>query len=1043
MLISFTVASETNYRRDLKIRCEKWLKPPNVKETHEFQIRAKLDGTCSWISVNDAFLDWKASCATDPGDRLLCISGIPGCGKSILASSLVQAFDCERTTPIMFFFSSIDPTRQTINHLIRSMIWQLMEQSSDDKYLDDLHENMTKGQPTTIDLLNILHHLIASSSSQICCIVDGIDECSGSGDAILAQVRDLLSRHSHLKVVLLGQPLAFSSKTQLQDFKARLIEIQPSDVQKDIEKLIQSEIDSCKLMQLPAIHEKILNDLQKHSDGMFLWAKLMLDELRKSSTTLEVLDRLRSLPRGLEKAYTLVFDKLVVRLNTHELKLAQNVVTFATVAARPLRVQEMAYMHAMNLKLDASDSEEAFDQYLLLDPTEAILRVCGSLVSISDDQIRLAHPSLRRFLVRSLEDADSSQVSNCPLQFRINMRDAHSRISLACFQYMSFGPYGFPIQEPDKIAVIRSHHPLLEYASYNAINHWKLSGATSSSLADRVKQVTQSSAILSWAEHIAIGWIENGYNTFSGDIYEDMLSGDIAPELRSVLRSHFQEEISLAINQLGPSHEHVDYLRFALATLTGIWDIHSITGSSLSSNNSKGEGESNDMNQVTGESIHQIRARPSGALSDRLSSLQRSSAVMAKADQSLYINRFLPHGQTFTMATILKYGQVLRNCTDPLRMLFQAILQKAAALPIFAVLLIAGFYEGFRKYQEALDLSKIALSRAQDKTGVEANIAHSLLGHCYQELGDLHSSFQHLYQAMDCQETRWPYYTRVSLHAAYCESNKYAEAVTFFQDLLVKDQRRYGKDDYRTFVSQNFVAFALYHDEQYNDAITVLENIATGWNRSLGDRVWIGGDNLRCAFLNQLDQLCDCLISKELLCRLLKLIEGLRMETNLLNLKVRQRIGEVKYQDQRDEEARTWFAEIAKLLRKMKREDNDYKRILSRNELWLGKVVFKLDGAAFAIPHFKNALDGFKCTHGLRCSYTAETLEELVVAYYNLCRYDLMLELAKELASRDEALFGADDPVSQRSREYVRIALAKMVNAVSPEVDSEEAGEIV
>jgi len=127
----------------------------------------------------------------------------------------------------------------------------------------------------------------------------------------------------------------------------------------------------------------------------------------------------------------------------------------------------------------------------------------------------------------------------------------------------------------------------------------------------------------------------------------------------------------------------------------------------------------------------------------------------------------------------------------------------------------------------------------------------------------------------------------------------------------------------------------------------------------------------------------------------------------------------------------------------MKREDNDYKRILSRNELWLGKVVFKLDGAAFAIPHFKNALDGFKCTHGLRCSYTAETLEGLVVAYYNLGRYDLMLELAKELASRDEALFGADDPVSQRSREHVRIALAKMVNAVSPEVDSEEAGEIV
>lgn len=1035
----FALASEANYRRDLKIRCEKWLRPPNVKETHEFQVRAKLDGTCSWILVNNTFLDWKASPATDPGDRLLCISGIPGCGKSVLASSLVQAFDCECTTPIMFFFSSIDTTRQTINHLIRSMIWQLTEQSSDDKHINDLHETMTKGQPTTLDLLNILHHLIASSSSKICCIVDGIDECSGSGDAILALVRDLLTKHSHFKVILLGQPLAFPSKAQLQDFRARLIEIQPSDVQKDIEKLIRTEIDSCKLTRLPVVHDKILDALQTNSDGMFLWAKLMLEELRKSSTTLEVLERLRSLPRGLEKAYTLVLDKLVARLDTHELKLAQNVVTFATVARRPLQVLEMAYIHAMNLKLDASDGGKAFDQYLLLDPTETILRVCGSLVSISDDQIRLVHPSLRRFLVRGLEDVDPSRAPNCPLQFRINMHDAHSRVSLACFQYMSSGPYGFPIQEPDKTAVIRSQHPLVEYASYNAIYHWKLSGATGSSLGDAVKKVAQSSAIVSWAEHIAIGWVENGYDTSSGDIYEDILRGDIAPELGPVLRSRLQEEISLTINQFGPNHERVEYLHFALTALTGFLDMFSVTGSSLSSDNSKSEGESNDRNKVTRGSVHQIRAPHSGALIDRPSfPFQEPSAVIASAVQSLNTHRFLPHGQTYAMVAILKHGQVLRKGTDPLRMLFQAILQKAMALPVFAVLCIAGYYEGFKKFQEALDLSKIALSRVQDKVGVGANIAHSLLGRCYHELGDLHSSFQHLYQALNCKETRWARYTRNSLYNTYHKSGKSTEAVAFFQDLLAKDQKRYGKDDLRTFATEHFVSYALNSAEQHNAAITVLENIATRWKVSFWDKVWFESDRLQLDFLHELDWLCDCPISEELLHRLLKLIEGLRMETNLLNMKVRQRIGEVKFDNQADEEARTWFAEVAELLRKTKREDKEYKEILSRNKLWLGKVVLQMDGAAFAIPHLKDALDGFKSTNGVRYADTAETLEWLVIAYRDLDRYDLMLELAKELASIDEALFGAYSRFTRRSRRYVRTALAKMGNAESPDADGED-----
>src|ERR1700739_3196099 len=42
-------ATELKDRQDLKMRCEAWLKPANMKAIHHFQVQAKLQGTCEWI----------------------------------------------------------------------------------------------------------------------------------------------------------------------------------------------------------------------------------------------------------------------------------------------------------------------------------------------------------------------------------------------------------------------------------------------------------------------------------------------------------------------------------------------------------------------------------------------------------------------------------------------------------------------------------------------------------------------------------------------------------------------------------------------------------------------------------------------------------------------------------------------------------------------------------------------------------------------------------------------------------------------------------
>ena len=66
----------------------------------------------------------------------------------------------------------------------------------------------------------------------------------------------------------------------------------------------------------------------------------MIDDLRKSSTKCEMFERLQSLPRGLEEAYTFVFIRLCQMLDKFELCLAHSVLASTAVLCRPITFEE-------------------------------------------------------------------------------------------------------------------------------------------------------------------------------------------------------------------------------------------------------------------------------------------------------------------------------------------------------------------------------------------------------------------------------------------------------------------------------------------------------------------------------------------------------------------------------------------------------------------------------------------------------------------------------------------------------------------------------
>ena len=120
---------------------------------------------------------------TNP-DSFLWLYGIPGCGKTILASTIVEdVFQHCHLDPTLavayFYFDFRDAERQWHEKMIRSLIMQLSVQNAGTpQALESLFSSKMSGnqQPTSHELLMTLQQM-AQEFNETFVILDALDEC--------------------------------------------------------------------------------------------------------------------------------------------------------------------------------------------------------------------------------------------------------------------------------------------------------------------------------------------------------------------------------------------------------------------------------------------------------------------------------------------------------------------------------------------------------------------------------------------------------------------------------------------------------------------------------------------------------------------------------------------------------------------------------------------------------------------------------------------------------------------------------------------------
>jgi hypothetical protein len=195
--VAFTKKHEEIYR---------WLSPLDPSANFNKALQQRQEGTGLWLLQSSPFTKWYSQ-----QHSFLWLHGIPGCGKTILSSTIIKHLVDTHPDQLLlyFYFDFTDAGKQTLDNVLRSLISQLYHKCKDtQKLLDSLFSSCDNGrrQPTCELLCKVFLQMI-SQVKEIYIVLDALDECrTRKGpllEGLLAWIQSLLDleqRNLHLLV---------------------------------------------------------------------------------------------------------------------------------------------------------------------------------------------------------------------------------------------------------------------------------------------------------------------------------------------------------------------------------------------------------------------------------------------------------------------------------------------------------------------------------------------------------------------------------------------------------------------------------------------------------------------------------------------------------------------------------------------------------------------------------------------------------------------------------------------------------------------------
>lgn len=253
----------------------KWLAAPDPSTNYHKAQKQRQAETGIWLLENARFLEWKASAASR-----LWLYGIPGCGKTILSSTIIEHLlqhccNGPGMVTAYFYFDFKDTQKQRPELMLRSLLWQLLQRSvTTQRDLETLFSSCENGvrQLLQHELLEAVRQIM-QEFAHVYIILDALDECTQRPELmdVLEIVGGWELQNLHLLMTSRKERDIESSLESYVDEEDTIC-LQSDVVDKDIQRYVQYRLSEDKSLvkwhKDAAIRQEIETTLMRGACGM-------------------------------------------------------------------------------------------------------------------------------------------------------------------------------------------------------------------------------------------------------------------------------------------------------------------------------------------------------------------------------------------------------------------------------------------------------------------------------------------------------------------------------------------------------------------------------------------------------------------------------------------------------------------------------------------------------------------------------------------------------------------------------------------------------
>jgi NACHT domain len=352
-----------------------------------------FQGSYLWILENVEFRRW----CDNQQSRLLWIKGDPGKGKTMLLCGIIDELKKSTVETGLLSFFFCQGTDSRINNamaVLRGLIYLIIVQqpsliSHIRKKYDHAGKELLNDVNAWAALSEIFENILHDPSLKVTyLIIDALDECEKDLPKLLGSIVQHSAASPNIKWIVSSRN-RIDIEQKLQLYNSRMMDLKENaeQISGAVDAYIDYYVPKLAALQFDkSLQDQVRDIIRQKANGTFLWVSLVIKELKEVETW-EILKVINEMPMDLKEVYRRMTEQ-IQRLKRGNSEHCRSVLSIVTTAYRPLHLAELGVLSGLPREILSISGSVA-----------KIVNMCGSFLTIQDDNVNIIHQSAKDFLV--------------------------------------------------------------------------------------------------------------------------------------------------------------------------------------------------------------------------------------------------------------------------------------------------------------------------------------------------------------------------------------------------------------------------------------------------------------------------------------------------------------------------------------------------------------------------------------------------------------------------------------------------------------------